>query len=83
MFSFRARFCSSQQTGKALVGRGFVWLDVTSVMASKRSKKEKIQLAVAVRGSRTSVLKLPIVLIHNFSTFDSGLEKRNIPLDAF
>ena len=42
---------------KTLVGR--LLLDVTNVMASKRSKKEKFQLPVAVRGSRTSVLKLP------------------------
>ena len=55
MFPFLARFCSSQKTGKGLVGR--LWFDVTNAMASKRSKKEKIRLPVAVRGSRTSVLK--------------------------
>ena len=40
-----------------IVGR--LWLDVTNALASKRSKKEKIRLPVAVRGSRMSVLKLP------------------------
>ena len=58
MFPFLARFCSSQRIGKALVGR--LWLDVTNVMASKRSKKETILLPVEVRGSRTSVLKLKL-----------------------
>ena len=58
MFSFLARFCSSQRTGKALVGR--LWFDVTNVMTSKSSKKEKIRLPVTVRRLRTSVLKLPI-----------------------
>ena len=57
MFPFLARFCFLSMTGKALVGR--LWLDVTNVMASKRSKKETNRLPVAVRGSRTSVLKLP------------------------
>ena len=57
MFPLLARFCSSKRMGKALVGR--LWLDVTKVMASKRSKKENIRLPVAVRGSRSSVLKLP------------------------
>ena len=33
--------------------------DVTNAMASKRSKEEKIQLPVDVRGSKTSVLKFP------------------------
>ena len=58
VFPFLARFCSSQRIGKALVGR--LWLDVTNVMVSKDSKKEKLRLPVAVRGSRTSVHKLPI-----------------------
>ena len=40
MLLFLARFCSSQRTENALVGR--LWLDVTNVMASKRSKKEKL-----------------------------------------
>ena len=60
MFPFLASFCSSQKTGKALVGR--LCLDITNVMASKRSKKEKSWLPVAIRGSWMSVLKLPIVL---------------------
>ena len=58
MFPFLARFCSSQRTGIALVGR--LWLDVTNVMGSKRSKNETILLPVAVRGSRTSVLKFKL-----------------------
>ena len=49
-FPFLARVCSSQRTGKTLVGR--LWLDVTNVMASKRSIKENNGLPVAVRGSR-------------------------------
>ena len=51
MFPFLARSCSSQRTGKAL---GRLWLDVTNVMASKRAKKDKNRLSIAVRGSRTS-----------------------------
>ena len=59
MFSFLAWFCSFSWTGKLL----FFCLrfDVTNAMASKRSKEGKIQLPVDVRGSKTSVLKFPIV----------------------
>ena len=57
MFSFLAWFCSLPWTGKLLFL--YLLLDVTNAMASKRSKKGKIQLPVDVRGSKTSVLKFP------------------------
>ena len=44
------------------------WLDVTSAMTLKGSKKGKIQFPVAVRGSKTSVLKLPIITLLNCFT---------------
>ena len=71
MFPLLARFCSSQRTGKAFVGR--LWLDVTNAIAPKRSKKEKIRLPVAVRGSRTSVLKLSIVKWNQYIQSAKGL----------
>ena len=45
----------------------WLWLNVTNAMAWKRSKKGKIQFPVAVRGSKTSVLKFPINLGLGFS----------------
>ena len=64
IFLFLARFCSSQWTGKALVGR--LWLGVTNMITSKRSKKKKILLLVAIRGSRISELKFPIISCNTY-----------------
>lgn len=66
MFPFLVWFCSSQQKGKALVGR--LWLDVTNTMVSKCSKKEKFNCRLVVRGSRMSVLisSLMCILIPDF-----------------
>ena len=55
-----------------LFWRGFwcLWLDVTNAMASsKRSKKEKIQFLVAVRSSKTPVLKFPIVCLTSMTSY--------------
>ena len=57
-YLFWRGFAPLPWTGKLLFF--YLLLDVTNAMASKRSKKEKIQLPVHVRGSKTSVLKFPI-----------------------
>ena len=59
MFSFLSWFCSLPWAGKLL----FLCLrfDVTNMMVSKRAKDGKIQLLVDVRGSKTSLLKFPII----------------------
>ena len=69
MFSFLVHFCSSQQTGQVLVG--CLWFDVTDVMESKSSKKEKIQLLVAVLGSRTTAI---LCTMQKFVALSSALE---------
>ena len=62
MFPFLARFSCSQRTEKALVGRQ--WLDVTNVMASKRSKKEKNDFRLAsVAHERLCLSSIVIVSI--------------------
>ena len=57
IFPLLARFCSSQRTGKTLVG--CLWLDVTNVMASKRSKKEKFDFQLPSVAHKRLLHKLP------------------------
>ena len=57
IFPLLARFCPSQRTGKTLVGR--LWLDVTNVMASKRSKKENFDFRLPSVAHERLLRKLP------------------------
>ena len=57
MFPFLAWFCSLSRTGKALVDD--CGLRLQTRRRKKAPKRGKIQFPVAVRGPKSSVLKLP------------------------
>ena len=59
MFPFWRVFAPHNGREKLLLD--ILWLDITNMMPSKCSKKEKILLLVAVHVSRMSVLKLPTI----------------------
>ena len=59
MLYFLAWFCFSPRTGKALLLISVV--NVTNAMALKPAPNRKTSISGFVRGSKTSVLKLPIM----------------------